>query len=99
MNLLFSSDARPRYKTDILDALCYPVGHRLRFRYQDHHVSPIVKGWRQKPSGQVIVPSGTDAALIVFADTTRAAESKTFEFFPVRRGHIRNLWKPGTIYN
>ena len=47
MFYLFSSDATRRYKTDILDALCYPENHIFRFRYQEQYVSDEIKQWQK----------------------------------------------------
>ena len=98
MNLLFSSDARPRYISDIVDAMCYPCGHIVRLRYQDKYVSPGVRNWRVKASGLVRVPYCDKDAVVIFADTSNTPTSHMFMFFPVRFGRIVALWKRASIY-
>lgn len=55
MFYLFSSNHTIRYARDILNVLCYPRGHMVRFRYHESHVAPAVKALKTDSSGWVIV--------------------------------------------
>jgi hypothetical protein len=98
MYLLFSSDVRPRYKCDILDALCYPNGHIERFRYQEHHLAPAIREWKISSSGRVTFYGFKPRVLIIFCDTSNAETAHAFNFYPIRQARIVAMWKRGTVY-
>lgn len=99
MFYLFSSDFAPRYKSDILDILCYPEGHIFRFRYQNRHVSPEIKNWgeSQQSLNEKLIDSGS-LGVIIYAETTGESPNKTFTFYPVREVSIIRIQIVGTVY-
>lgn len=92
MLYLFSSDATPRYKTNILDVLCYPEKHLFRFRYQEQYVSPDITS---SISGKSF--SG-ESGFIIYAEITTKGPHREFRFYPIRRIEIKRIFLEGSIY-
>lgn len=97
---LFSSDASPRYKRNVLDILCYPEGHIFRLRYQSQYVSKKITEWRNIKSE---LKKGRQGILI-YAETMdkkETAESfshQLFNFFPTREVEIIQVKIEGSVY-
>ena len=93
MFYLFSSDSTSRYKTDILDVLCYPAGHIFRFRYQDHYVSEEVKKRTTEKK-----PLKSEKGIVVYAEHQSKGAYRQFCFYPVRQVTIERVFVQGSIY-
>ena len=79
MIYLFSSvpPDRPAYKRGVLDALCYPSGHRMEISYQRRYVAPLLIDRRSELREQ--------PAAFVFVDYNAQADHN---FVPIRRAKI-----------
>jgi hypothetical protein len=93
MFYLFSSDSTPRYKTDILDVLCYPERHIFRFRYQDQYVSDEVKQLVGKKK-----PPKNESGIIIYAEVQSKGPYREFDFYPIRQVTIERVFVKGSIY-
>src|SRR6266496_3648154 len=93
MFYLFSSDSTPRYKTDILDVLCYPQGHIFRFRYQDQYISDELKQLVSAPR----LPRNK-SGIIVYAEHETKGTYREFCFYPVRQVTIERIFVKGSVY-
>lgn len=100
MFYLFNSAASARYKTNILDALCYPEGHTFRFRYQNKYVGQEVNNaeWRKSLSIGKLPKGISDTGLIIYAHKNPPASTRHFEFYPIRQVHIIQVTLEGSIY-
>jgi hypothetical protein len=101
MFYLFSSDASPRYKRNVLDILCYPKGHIFRFRYQDKYVSEEIKSC-QLSSGNEIASKNLKEfgrkGISVYAETGEPPPHRRLIFYPIREVEIVRIKLEGSIY-
>lgn len=100
MFYLFNSAASTRYKTNILDALCYPEGHTFRFRYQNKYVGQEVDNteWRKRFSIGKLPKGVSNTGLIIYAHKNPPGSAHHFEFYPIRQVHIIQVTLEGSIY-
>lgn len=91
MLVLYSSDARPRYVSDIATALAVPAGARFQFRYQSRYLSPEV----QRMLGENSLTNVT--ALVCFIGNRNKATGEEF-LLPVRLAKVCAVEKIGDAY-
>lgn len=97
MFYLFSSASSTRYKTDVLDTLCYPEDHIFRFRYQDKYVDDEIGTWANK----TVFDKLTDQqklAVVIYAEESRSDAGYYFKFYPLREVQIIQIQKEGSIF-
>lgn len=95
MLLLHSSNFSERYQRNILDFLCYPMGHIVTLRYQSQHVHPTVRALGDAMSAKAPgVRWRSRAALVIYAED----QGDQFGFFPVRLVDVVQLHREGTVY-
>jgi hypothetical protein len=94
--LLFSSDASPRYKRNVLDTVCYPEGHIFRLRYHRIHVAQTIRdaGKGDWELAYKVFRSGR-RGLAVYAETSADGG---FTFYPLRTVEILRIRVTGSIY-
>src|SRR5689334_17417101 len=101
MFYLFSSDASPRYKRNVLDILCYPKGYIFRFRYQDKYVSEEIKSLELGPGNEVapkVLKTLGRKGISVYAETADPPPYRRLTFYPVRELEVVRIKVEGSIY-
>ena len=99
MLYFFSSDATPRYKQNVLDVLCYPIGHMFRFRYQAKHVAKSIRDWGETESEirKALKRLGL-RGVSIYAETTAIGGERGFNFYPIRRVEVVRIRVEGSVY-
>lgn len=87
---LFSSSHRPIYKQDNVNALCYPSGFIMHFRYDEKWVDTEI--WNKNPDELM----GKDA-IIVVVDTEKRNQEFSPRFYPIRKAKIKKFDIDGSV--
>src|SRR5260370_30502891 len=98
MFYLFSSDYEPRFKRNVLEVLCYPENHIMRFRYHPNHVAPEIKTWYEKGELDDRLKKSKGKGLSVYAETAGLLPEKAFDFYPIRDVEIIRAQVIGNVY-
>src|SRR5437868_6617293 len=97
MFVLFSSNASILYLQDVLDALAYPFGHLIRFRYHKSYVDPSILAWKAQRDGSLKIPRAAQRnALIVYAEPEAGQERPDFSFYPLRYSELCSVRRIGS---
>jgi len=81
---LFSSSHRQVYKQDNINALCYPPGFVIHFRYDEKWVDTEI--WNKKQNEL----EGKEA-IIVVVDTEKRNDEYFPRFYPIRKQKLKSL--------
>jgi hypothetical protein len=88
MFYLYSSNAEERYQRNILETLCYPERHIMRFRYEEDIVSPAARFYAEKR-----LPRNS-RGLVIYAEIV----GEELVFFPICLVEVIRIHKVGSIY-
>lgn len=95
---LFSSDASPRYKRNVLDILCLPDQHIFRLRYQYNYVSKEIRNWGIQTSNIEKELKLGRKGITIYAETSEPSPYREFNFYPTREVEIVRVKVEGSIY-
>jgi hypothetical protein len=105
MLLFFSSGIRPRYARDVLDAMCYPTGHVIHFRYRKSLIEEDTRLDDNVLSLAMSQPYGDVEGLIVYSDGLELTEGtqpddplQDFIFYPIRYVEVLKPIEHGDWY-
>ena len=89
--ILFSSNIRPQYETDILNVAALAIGQRYRFRYEAKYVDPELHTGLSADSLE------GEEALVVYSIQQPAGYHPP-AFIPVRWAKIARSWQRGAVF-
>lgn len=94
MFYLFSSNAEPRYLRGILEALCYPERHILRFRYESKYVSDEIRKNVSAAKNHQQFSKDNSIGILSYAEI----QADGFSLFPTRFVEIVRIRRQGSIF-